>query len=39
MERESMPDLRPMASPPRVIRIRGARVHNLQNVDVDLPCA
>ena len=22
---------------PRVIRIRGARVHNLQNVDVDLP--
>ena len=32
-----MPDLRPMASPPRVIRIRGARVHNLQNVDVDLP--
>ena len=37
MERESMPDLRPMASPPRVIRIRGARVHNLQNVDVDLP--
>ena len=37
MERESMPDLRPMASPSRVIRIRGARVHNLQNVDVDLP--
>ena len=32
-----MPDLRSMASPPRVIRIRGARVHNLQNVDVDLP--
>lgn len=26
-----------MTSPPRVIRIRGARVHNLKNVNVDLP--
>lgn len=29
--------LKPMSKPNDVIRIRGARVHNLKNVDIDIP--